>query len=185
VLYNLCAFPNPWHEDQFNDYVASLLGVVMNIPDSFALTDELAQVEDTAGVGPEMLKQTLRNIRFLAGTVWLIPLGLLLLVAVLAVRTLAGLGRWWGLPLTVGGILTLLPALAYRWLITNYLAAGPLSETPELVRQEATHAILRLSAEVFRPLLFQAGITILVGLVLVVLALIFGRRKQPSLAMTS
>lgn len=182
VLYNLCAFPDPWHEDQFNDYVASLQDVVNNIPPSFALTEELAQVEDTAGVGPETLKQTLRMIRFLAGIAWLLPLALLLLLVVLIVRSLTSLGRWLGMPLIAGGILTLLPALAYRRVITTFLAAGPLSETPELIRQEATRAILRLAAEVFRPLLFQATAIVLLGLALTILALILGQKRQRTTA---
>ncbi|MBN2148675.1 MAG: hypothetical protein JW726_14910 [Anaerolineales bacterium] len=176
VLYNLCNFPDPWHEDQFNDYLASLQDVVNNIPNEFALTEELAQVEDTAGVGPEALKQTLRSIRFWAGIAWLVPLALALILAALVVRSLEGLGRWIGFPLMVGGVLTLLPALTYRWLITNILAAGPLSETPELVMQEATRSILRLAAEVFRPLMWQALVLILVGLALAVFALL--RRRS-------
>jgi hypothetical protein len=41
VLYNLCQFPDPWRADQYNDYVAALQGVAQNVPDQFALADEL------------------------------------------------------------------------------------------------------------------------------------------------
>ncbi len=183
VLYNLCNFPDPWHEDQFQDYLDALTDVVKNVPDSFNLTEELLQVEDAAGgVGPEALKGLLRNIRTLAGLAWLVPLVLALLLLVLAVRSLDTLGRWLGSPLLVGGALTLLPALVYRALITNLLISGPLSEAPELIRTEATRAILRLAAEVFRPLMFQALVILVVGLVLVVLTLVLGRKQKRSTA---
>ncbi len=178
VLYNLCAFPEPWHEDQFNDYVSALHDVVENVPSQFALTNELAQVEDTAGVGAAVLKGQLRLLRFLMNWAWLIPVILLLLILLLAIRSVGTLGRWWGLPLTVGGFLTLLPALVYRPLITWLLASGPLSETPELVRAEAIRVILKLAAAAFKPLLIQAVIVTLVGVILVIVLLVQSSKEK-------
>lgn len=181
VLYNLCNFPDPWHEDQFQDYLNALGDVVRNVPDSFNLTEELLQVEDaTEGVGPLALKEMLRNIRTLAGWAWLVPLVLLALLVLLAVRSLKDAGRWLGAPLMVGGALALLPALVYRSVITGWLISGPLSEAPDLIRSEATRAILRLAAEVFRPLMFQALALLAVGLVLVVLMLVLGSKGKRS-----
>lgn len=169
VLYNLCEFPAPWHEDQFNDYVSALHKVTDNIPAQFALTRELAQIPDNPqGVGPEWLKQQLRLMRLVGQWAWLAPLALIGLVALLAVRSMRQLGRWVGVPVLIGGLLALLPTLVYRSLITGLLSVGALSEVPELVIQEATRAILRLAAAVFQPLLIQAVIFMLLGVGLVI-----------------
>jgi hypothetical protein len=178
VLYNLCEFPDPWHEDQYNDYLAELQSIVKNVPDEFALTDELAQTRDIQGVGPEVLKNQLRLIRTLMNLAPFVPAILLLFLLILCVRSLKDLGRWWGLPLLVGGFASLLMPLTYRWLITNFLAAGPLSETPELVREEATRSILRLAAEVFRPMLFQALVVMAVGLLIIAIGAIKARQSK-------
>lgn len=178
VLYNLCEFPQPWHEDQFSDYVESVQQVVSNVPDNYALTEELAKAaDDPQGVGPEVLKLQLRFIRIMMKIAWLFPLVLLVLILVLVVRSWKDLGLWWGLPLVVTGFMALLPTVTYRLLITSILVAGPLSETPELIMEEATRSSIRLAAEIFRPLLFQAVVIIAVGLILTLIMLILGTRK--------
>ena len=168
VLYNLCEFPDPWHDDQFSDYVNALYQVTENVPREFALTDELSRVADQGGGGPEAIKEQLRLIRLLSSLAWLVPLALLLLILALVVRSLRTLSRWWGVPFIVAGLLALLPALTYRLIITNILAVGALSEAPEAIIQEATRVILRLASEIFRPLLIQAVIILLLGVLLVV-----------------
>ncbi len=177
ILYNLCEFPDPWHEDQFTDYVNALFAVVDNIPTEFALTAVLAGVADQGGVGPEALKQQLRLIRLLGGTAWALPLVLVLLIVALVVRSLPSLGRWLGVPLLVGGFIALLPALAYRYLITNVLAAGLLSEIPDLIRPEVVRVISRVADTVFQPLLIQAAVIVLVAIVLMMLQMLTGRKK--------
>ena len=168
VLYNLCEFPDPWHDDQFSDYVNALYQVTENVPREFALTEELSRVADQGGVGPEAIKEQLRLIRLLSSLAWLVPLALLLLILALVVRSLRTLSRWWGVPFIAAGLLALLPALTYRLIITNILAVGALSETPEVIIQEATRVILRLASEIFSPLLIQAAIILLLGVLLVV-----------------
>jgi hypothetical protein len=167
VLYNLCEFPDPWHEDQINDYVNALFAVVDNIPEQFALTDELARAADQGGVGPEALKQQLRTIRLAGMFAWALPLALLALIALLVVRSLRALSRWMGAPLVVGGLLALLPTLVYRWLITNVLAAGLLGETPDIIKVETVRVVTRVADAIFQPMLLQAVVVTLLGLTLV------------------
>jgi hypothetical protein len=178
VLYNLCEFPEPWHDDQISDYENALFAVVDNVPAQFALTDELSGVADQGGAGPEALKEQLRLIRLIGMLAWVLPLAVVLLIVALAVRSLTGLARWLGLPLLVGGILTLLPTLVYRLLITSVLAAGALSETPEAVKAEVTRVINRLADTIFQPMLIQAVIIIVIGLLLVVWLMVFGKTKK-------
>jgi len=179
VLYNLCEFPNPWYEDQFSDYLESLGDLVAEVPNIFPLTGTLARGEDTAGVGTETLKGQLRFIRTAMSLAPLIPIALLILILIFSVRALKGLGLWWGVPLTLGSILAVVMAIFYRPLITQILAVGPLSETPELIRNQATLAILRLAEEIFKPMLWQSLVVMVISVVLILVgALVKSRRKQ-------
>jgi len=180
VLYNLCRFPDPWFEDQFSDYKNALFKVVSNVPKQFALTNELSRLADQGGVGPEALKEQLRLIRWLGSLVWLLPLVLLLLIVALVVRSLPTLGRWVGAPLLVGGVLTLLPTLVYRLLITSVLASGALSETPEAIRTETTRVITRVADAIFQPMMMQALVILAVSIVLIVLYWVGGRKRAPA-----
>ena len=174
VLYNLCEFPEPYFEDQFEDYLNALFKVIENAPPEFALTDELAQTDDSAGVGPEALKSQLRTVRLIAQWAWLLPLVLVLLIAAVAVRSLYTLGRWEGLPFLLGGLLGVLIALVLRPGISGYLAAGPLSETLPLIAEEALRILGRIMAAIFSPLLIQSSVFVVLGLVL----LFVGNRSQ-------
>jgi hypothetical protein len=169
VLYNLCEFPDPWHEDQFGDYLESLEDLIANIPRRFDLTVRLSRVQDTAGVGPDAIKTQLRLIRWLMKLAPLIPVALLFLILVFEVRSLRSFGQWWGIPLTIGGVFTLLVALTYRPLVTVLLIAGPLSETPELIREEVLSGMLTLASYIFKPMLWQSLAVLAVGLVLILI----------------
>jgi hypothetical protein len=178
VLYNLCRFPDPWHEDQFSDYVRSLQNVVNDIPPQFELTKEVAQLENRQGAGPQTIKNQLRLIRFLMRWLWLAPWALFTAIGLLVVRSWHAAGRWWGLPLVVSGAVLLLPALVYRPLVTALVSSGLLSEVPMVVIDEALRITFRLTDEVFRPMLIQAIAIILVGL-LPSLVLFLRREKKP------
>lgn len=178
VPYNLCQFPDPWHDDQFSDYHESLLDVVENVMPKFALSQELAQVETPGGIGPEALKNQLRLTRSLARLAPLAALALLLLILLLTVRSWREFGRWWGLPLLIGGFLVVLIALLYSPIIVTLLAAGPMSEVPPLVRHEAAQAVIRLAKVIFGPMLPQSLVVFAVGLVLTILATVARDRQD-------
>jgi hypothetical protein len=82
--------------------------------------------------------------------------------------------------LVVGGLLCLLPVFSYRAAISALLAAGPLSEVPPQVQQEALRVAGVLLDEVFAPLVTQALIITAAGLVLVVLGIAVKRGPAPS-----
>ena len=179
VLYNLCEFPDPWHEDQFNDYVDGLEDVVENVPAEFALTEEL--VESYGGAitdRPLVLKDQLRLVRMLMRWAWAVPTVLVILIVLLRVRSLRDLARRLGVPLLLGGVLTLLPPLTYRGLITKLLASQVLVFAPEVILQEATRSALRLVSEIFRPMLMQAIIIGILGLLLTIWMSAGGRKDK-------
>ena len=80
----------------------------------------------------------------------------------------------------VGGLLTLLPAVAYQAFFKAALIAGPLSEAPEAVRQEASRAAARLADLVFVPLLIEAVIVMALGLGLIVWYAVTRPRGTPA-----
>ncbi len=167
VPYNLCRFPDPWYGDQVSDYHNALVLVLANIPGTFNLTGALSGSDDTSGVGPDQIKLQLHLIRGAIRWAPLIPALLLLFVLMLAIRTLRELGNWWGIPLTLSGILMILLTLMYRSSLTAALSFGPLSETPTLVRTEVIQALLRLAVEIFRPMLWQSIVIGVLGIMLI------------------
>jgi hypothetical protein len=177
VPYNLCAFPEPWTEDQFNDYHDSLLDVVAQIPPQFHLTGELEAVEDVDGVGPETLKGQLRLTRTIGRYAPLAALALLLIAALWAIKRWRSFGRRWGIGLLIGGLALLAVSLLYATLIITLLGRGPLSEAPPLVLSEAAVGVIRVGREIFRPALIQAIIVCVVAVVSIVLASM-GKRER-------
>lgn len=168
VPYNLCRFPDPWYRDQIGDYHNSLVLVLANIPDLFNLTAEIARGENPAGAGPDQIKLQLRLIRSAIRWAPLLPAVLLFIILALAVRRLRELGNWWGVPLTISGILLILLTILYRSSVAALMSFGPLSETPSLIRTETIEALMRLAVEIFRPMLWQAILVGVLGIILIV-----------------
>ena len=81
------------------------------------------------------------------------------------------------MPLTIAGVLALPLPLVYRPLLSWYLMAGPLSETPPIIREEALRVLLKILAAVFQPMLIQALVIIVVGLLLVIVPGLVKRKK--------
>ena len=176
VLYNLCMFPDPWHDDQVQDYVDALQGVVKNVQPKFALTEEIIKVATGGGTSPDALKKQARDIRAAAMWAGSVPLALVLLIVLVVVRNVNALGRWVGIPLIVGGLITLLPTLVYRSIITSVLSSGILRATPEIIKQEAINVITRAADLIFQPMMIQAIIVMVVGILLVAWMFIASRK---------
>lgn len=181
VLYNLytpCMFPDPWKPDQNQDYLDGRDEIIDNAADRFFLTQELSRVEKQTGVGAESIKQQILLIRTAANLSLIVPLVMLGLLAVLALRSRMDLARWLGLPIVVGGVLALLPTLVYQPIIGNLLTLGPLSEVPAQVRAEFARSFGVLLSEAFNPMMLEAIAIIVVGLVIVVVGIT--RKPKPA-----
>lgn len=181
ILYNLytpCMFPDPWKPDQNQDYLDSQKEIIDNVSDRFFLTQELAQIDKQARVGADSIKQQLRTIRSAANLALIVPLVMIVLLLVLGLRSQLDLARWVGIPIVVGGILSLLPTLAYPSIIAALLSAGPLSEVPPQVSAEFIRAVGAVVAEIFQPMLYESLAILFVGLVVTVLGIMRGRGKK-------
>ncbi|MBM3131142.1 MAG: hypothetical protein FJ009_21275 [Chloroflexi bacterium] len=121
-------FPAPWRADQNQDYLDERDKIIDTAPNFFALTQELSRVEKQSGVGAENIKQQIRLFRTLAQFSIIVPFVVLLLLVLLAWRSRFDFARWLGVPMLVGGILSLLPTLVYQPIVNTALIAGPMSE---------------------------------------------------------
>ena len=183
VLYNLytpCMFPDPWRPDQNQDYLDGREEILDNAADRFFLTQELARIEKQSGVGAESIKQQLLLIRTAAAWSPIVPLLLVALLVVLALRSRMDAARWLGIPILVGGLLSLLPTLVYPLIVGNLLTLGPLSEVPGEVRTEFGRAFGVLLAKIFQPMLIESLVIMLVGLAIVVAGIVRKPKVAPA-----
>lgn len=173
VPYNLCQFSGAFGEDQLSDYHNSLVLVVNQIPDTFTLTD------DIPGLGLGIIKTQLLMVRLLMRLSPFLPVVLLVLILAFAVRSLAELARWWGIPLVVDGMLLLGLTLLNQTLLAAALTLGPLRDVTPFLREEALTASTILANEVFRPLLWQSIVIAGLGVLLFLVGM-FVRPKPPA-----
>jgi len=130
-----------------------------------------------AGFGPFGADplETLRLARQLISYSLLLPLALLLLIVPFAVRSLKGFLRWWGIPLLIAGLFTLLPALAITPALNWAIETQLIPPMPGYLTSEMVDVALGVLYSVVRgladPLIIQAGILALLGLVMWIFSL--------------
>lgn len=169
VLYNLCQFDAPWHNDQVRDYEDALKGVDENIPVRFNVSEEFSNSSSPGAGNLVLLKSQLRLLRFVAQWGWLIALVLLLIILGIKVRSKRSLGQFIGIPLTVSGVLAILIAWGGQASIIQIVTKSFLAATSDFVRQEVDNSLNHLTGLFFQPLLIQGIILAGVGIVLIVL----------------
>jgi len=176
VLYNLCQFPEPWQEDQVSDYVNALIDVNQNLPEQYNFSQRLAEKSISNVANPEMLKSQLRTMRALARWGWLAAILLLALVAALAVRTFKSLGEFIGIPFVAVGLLALAVKFGMQAGLSAFFGGSLLASISPLLRQEVERSLMHLTSEIFQPLLLQGIVFLVVGIGLIVLTIVKGRK---------
>ncbi len=115
----------------------------------------------------------------------LLPMGLLFLITLFAVRDGGSWLRWWGVPLLLSGLLGLVLATAIgpltNWAFTNYAAPRLPPVLPEAMRELARGLIAAVLAGVSKPIAIQSAILAVVGLGMLV-ATRFKRSEKVGLA---
>lgn len=177
VLYNLCQFPDPWQEDQIDDYIHALIDVNQNIPDEYDFNEMLGNAGLSTGV-LSAIKTLLRMVRFIGQWGWIVPLALLLLIVVIGVRSWDNLGKWLGIPLFISGalivgfVLLLIPS--FLEMLSNAIS----TEFSDLLREEVLASFTRLSDYVTQPILLQGAIILGVGVLLIVVMIVINSAKK-------
>lgn len=160
-LCKLSTFP---HTEQIEVYIDVMRMVVAATPHEFNATQALLKQREQIG-SIYTLKWTIRTMRWNLDTVLLIPLILLFLILVFGVRSMEGLGQWFGIPLIGGGLISLITALLYRPLWRGWLAERIPEAIPQtsLLYHELIDASVRVLGPIFNPLTWQSFIILLIG----------------------
>lgn len=130
----------------------------------------------------QRLSRTFRLIQQWSAVMWLLPLGCLVFIALLVVRSAHELGRWWGWPLLGAAVLALLLALVLPALFTFFWRTAVFS--PEAFSGLAL-SLEQLLPRLVQPVLqawqnrvlLQAGGMLLLALPLLLLALLTRPRQ--------
>jgi len=176
VLYNLCQFPDPYREDQIDDYINALIDVNANVPPEYDFNQMLGSMPGLSA-GAALIKGLLRAVRFLGMWGWILPLGFLGLIVAIGVRSLRDAGNWLGIPLTVTGLFTIGLHFLARMSLGGFVTARLGAEMSPLLRTEVSASLARLSNFFFQPLLVEGGILLGIGVILIVLGLTV--KKKP------
>lgn len=178
-LCKLSTFP---HAEQIEVYNEVMRMVVAAMPPEYNLTQGmLKQRGELTGI--YTLKWRLRTYRWNMDTALLVPLGLLLLILIFGVRSLEGLGQWWGIPLIGGGLIALITALLagplWRGLLTGNLMPEGIPQT-SLFYVEIVDGTSRVIPAIFNPLVWQAFVILIIGAGLLAMAFILRMRDAGS-----
>jgi len=166
VLGLLCKIPAVPPESQIRIYETVLERIAEEIPQEVNLSTELKNSE---GLGEEELlraKEILRKVRLGSRLILLLPLGFLFLVALFGVRSLEGLGGWWGVPIIVGSGISLGSTYVYPRLAYQVFASDIPGQIPSVLQTVALKAMEQLSRVVLLRVRWQSGVSFLVGLAL-------------------
>jgi len=174
-LCKLSTFP---HTEQIEVYKDVLRMVVEAMPPEYNATQALLKQREQIG-GVYTFKWNIRNIRWQLDTVLLLPLGLLLLILFIGVRSMEGLGQWFGIPLIGGGLISLITAILYRPLWRGWLAERIPEGIPQtsLLYHELIDASVRILGPIFNPLTWQSFIILLIGVGFLAMGFILRMRR--------
>lgn len=128
--------------------------------------------------------RTFRLLQQGTALLWLLPLSCLLLILLLAVRSLGEWGRWWGWPLLAAAVSALLLALVLPALATFFWRTAVLTPAAGFslalpVEQMLPQLVEPLFASWQSRVVTQAGGMLLAALVLLLLGLLGRRRAGP------
>jgi hypothetical protein len=151
--------------DEIIDSVVAPLAQSMIFEQADELPDEIPLIPAIQTPEGEPTPQdAIQLARFILRLMPLLPVAALLGIALFAIRSLRGLLLWWGIPLTIGSVLTLSIGLALspiaRWAMTTYA----IQDIPSYYTAEFVQLMINLG---------MAALSV-VGLAITIQSLIFG-----------
>lgn len=171
----LCQPPEPARGFLIRAVSTGLEGMAEEIPPEMSLGPAFAEQADLGRLA--RARRILALGRDLALFAWLVPLGLLGLLVLLVVRSWPALGRWWGVPLFFGGLLTFAPVGLFLLLgpdLTRGVAGPGTSPSLALALRGFLDGVIRA---VLSPLLWQSAALTLGGLAMATLGWVFADRS--------
>lgn len=183
VLELMCKAPTIDREEQIQVYEYVLERIADEIPSEVNMSQEL---KDTEGMGEDDLvkaKEVLRKVRGGSRLILLLPGICLLLVTLFGVRSLAGFGGWWGIPILLGSGISFTGTLFYPGLMYRLLVNNVYTDVPSAIQPVILKTMERLSAAVILPLRRQSFVGVVAGILLIglmIVAPILKERAHPT-----
>jgi hypothetical protein len=144
-----------------------LYDLVESSPDTLLV----GEGEDSMGAEAREAKAQIQSLRALMRWGWFLPFSMFGLITILAVRSLRDLSRWWGYPLLLGGISTIMFTfiLGVSWsgIVTKWLAGLPSGSA--LLAQGVKDALEDVAGSVLGRMLIRGGFASLTGVGLLLL----------------
>jgi hypothetical protein len=167
-----CRPPQELIDENLSSIEETLNEVVGDLPDEATLgenfmdpdSDEPTDTTETDMV----IGKTLRRVRTYMRLSPIVPIGFLILIAVLGVRSFRDLLRWWGIPLLVTGLIALVVSILsmpiFNWLLRTYVE-GQIPGYLSLEFVDIGFEIGRSTIRSFvKTITIQAGVMALTGL---------------------
>jgi len=178
MVIELCKLSTFPHSEQIAVYNDVMAMVVDATPPEYNATQALLREGGEPG-SLYTLKWRIRTVRWWLDIALLLPLGLMLLILFFGVRSMEGLGQWFGIPLIGSGLISLIAVLIYRpwwrgWLSERIQEAIP---PTSLLYHEVIDASTRILGPIFNPLAWQSFIILLLGVGLLAMSFILRMRK--------
>ncbi|MGE5223949.1 MAG: hypothetical protein ACM3PY_16035 [Omnitrophica WOR_2 bacterium] len=149
---------------QFMSQLSPVIGSIVN-PLANTLPDQI----DMAGSDQApyaRLRQDYRRFHQAAFLSPFISLGLLLLVTIVAVRSLRSLFRWWGISFLLAGLLGLFAAITSGSLLSGYVNSFPAGDLAPAVQQAMQAVIASIFNLASRQTIVMAGGLVVLGLLM-------------------
>ncbi len=140
--FDICEPPEPFRTKVVEIVTITFYEWVRESPSSIEFQEESEESFEEIMA----LKEQIRFLRAIMTFGWFLPIALLGLIMALSIRSLRNLGSWWGVPMTLGGILTIIAALLVsdRWQEVLAQNAPLLRESGEVIAQVAKFAMNEL-----------------------------------------
>lgn len=123
------------------------------------------------------LKQNLLALRSIGRLGWLVPIGMLLLILALVVRSVADWGRWWGWPLVAAGVLSLASLLGGGWLWRGTLLQVSMQAGGPMVLDLLDNVLAGVAAQITGRQLRGAALLLVSGAALLGMARRIARKR--------
>ncbi len=179
IQIEVCEPPEPYRSQVLDFAVDELGNLIREQPDKIPLIDSL----DASPAEVTEFKEQFRFLRSVMMWGWFLPASLLGVVMLLVIRSMRDIGQWWGIPLLVGGLLSIVVigvvSAGRADLIRDTLADFAPKGTPFYRAFEI--ALLGILVAVTRLAFFHAFLLVAVGFVLWLIARKLSKRTGPQI----
>ena len=177
----VCEPPEPYRSQVMDLAIIELGTLIRDQPNKISLSESL----DTPAKEIVEIRGQLRFLRSLMMWAWFLPVSLLGIIMILRIRSISDVGQWWGIPLLVGGLLSLaifgLINAGRQDLIADSIPDAVPLGTPFYWAVEAI--TLGLFIAVVRLAFFHALLIAVAGFVLWLITRLVGKRGKPQKAL--